>query len=192
MPLLRNRKRFCQLLLMIILGILSFLVSGAEFSAEIKQGDIAKRSDEYFLSVNIDYHLSEKAKTALQNGVPLYWNLLVKVKKSPDFFWDKTWLKVAKRYQLQYHALLNMYRVKNEDNGEVHSFSSLSSALELMSVIIDLPLINKALLDPEHQYLCLIKLDFKRDDLPLPLRPFAYIDPQWYLSSEWTSWPLKK
>jgi len=64
MPLLRNRKRFCQLLLMVILGILSFLVSGALFSAEIKQGDIAKRSDEYFLSVNIDYHLSEKAKTA--------------------------------------------------------------------------------------------------------------------------------
>ncbi|MEY3760764.1 MAG: hypothetical protein RIR39_2255, partial [Pseudomonadota bacterium] len=37
-----------------------------------------------------------------------------------------------------------------------------------------------------------VKVSFDRDALPLPLRPIAYIDPQWYLSSDWTLWPLKK
>jgi hypothetical protein len=37
-----------------------------------------------------------------------------------------------------------------------------------------------------------VKVNFDRDALPLPLRPIAYIDPQWYLSSDWTLWPLKK
>ena len=42
------------------------------------------------------------------------------------------------------------------------------------------------------QYVVAIKVSFDRDALPLPLRPLAYINPQWYLSSEWTLWPLKK
>ena len=168
------------------------LVNGADFSSQIKQVDIVQRGDEYLLSATIDYQLSEKAKTALQNGVPLYWQLLIKVQKYPSFFWDKSWLKVGKRYQLQYHALLNMYRLKNEDNGDIHNFSTLASALELMSVVNDLPVVNKVLLDPEQKYFCFIKLSFEREELPLPLRPFAYIDSQWYLSSDWISWPLKK
>ena len=55
------------------------LVNGADFSSQIKQVDIVQRGDEYLLSATIDYQLSEKAKTALQNGVPLYWQLLIKL-----------------------------------------------------------------------------------------------------------------
>ena len=36
------------------------------------------------------------------------------------------------------------------------------------------------------------KLQFDGDLLPLPLRPLAYIDKQWFLSSDWTLWSLKK
>jgi hypothetical protein len=53
-------------------------------------------------------------------------------------------------------------------------------------------LIGKSELAPEKQYLLAVKVNFDRDALPLPLRPIAYVDPQWYLSSDWTSWPLKK
>jgi len=119
------------------------------------------------------------------------WRLQVKIQEAPGYFWNQTKVEIVRRYRLQYHALLNMYRLKNEEDGVVHNFSTLVSALELMSVVSDLPLINKDILDSAQQYLCLVKLNFERDALPLPLRPFAYIDPQWYLSSDWTSWSLK-
>jgi len=144
------------------------------------------------LSADILYQLSDKAMEALQNGVPLFWDLQVKVQQQRDVLWNKTLVDTAIRYRIQYHALLNMYRVRNEGNGDVYNFSTLSAALDLMSAVRHFRLIEKAELAPEKQYLCAVKVNFDRDALPLPLRPIAYIDPQWYLSSDWTLWPLKK
>ncbi len=163
-----------------------------EFSAEVKQAKITLQGDSYVLSADIVYKLSEKAMEALQNGVPLFWDIQVKIRQHRDVVWDKTLVDTAIRYRIQYHALLNMYRVSNESNGEVNNFSTLSAALDSASAIRDFHLIEKAKLTPEKQYLYAVKVSFDREALPLPLRPIAYIDPQWYLSSDWTIWPLRK
>lgn len=189
--LLRN---FClsACLCGVLLWLLPFSGYADEFAAEVKQAKITLQSDSYVLSADIVYQLSEKAKEALQNGVPLFWNIQVKMLQHRNVLWDKTLIDTAIRYRIQYHALLNMYRVRNEGNGEVYNFSTLSAALDLMSAVRNFRVIEKAELAPEKQYLCAVKVNFDREALPLPLRPIAYIDPQWYLSSDWTLWPLKK
>lgn len=189
--LLRN---FClsACLCGVLLWLLPFSGYADEFAAEVKQAKITLQSNSYVLSADIVYQLSEKAKEALQNGVPLFWNIQVKMLQHRNVLWDKTLVDTAIRYRIQYHALLNMYRVRNEDNGEVYNFSTLSAALDLMSAVRNFRVIEKAELAPEKQYLCALKVNFDREALPLPLRPIAYIDPQWYLSSDWTLWPLKK
>jgi hypothetical protein len=163
-----------------------------EFAAEVRQVEITLQRGSYVLSADIVYRLSDKAMDALQNGVPLFWDIQVEVQQHRDVLWNKTLVDTAIRYRLQYHALLNMYRVRNEGNGEVYNFSTLSAALGQMSLVRDFRLIGKAGLAPEKQYLCAVKVNFDREALPLPLRPIAYIDSQWYLSSNWTLWPLKK
>lgn len=189
--LLRN---FClsACLCGVLLWLLPFSGYADEFAAEVKQAKITLQSDSYVLSADIVYQLSEKAKEALQNGVPLFWDIQVKMLQHRNVLWDKTLIDTAIRYRIQYHALLNMYRVRNEGNGEVYNFSTLSAALDLMSAVRNFRVIEKAELAPEKQYLCAVKVNFDREALPLPLRPIAYIDPQWYLSSDWTLWPLKK
>ena len=189
--LLRN---FClsACLCGVLLWLLPFSGYADEFAAEVKQAKITLQSNSYVLSADIVYQLSEKAKEALQNGVPLFWNIQVKMLQHRNVLWDKTLVDTAIRYRIQYHALLNMYRVRNEGNGEVYNFSTLSAALDLMSAVRNFRVIEKAELAPEKQYLCAVKVRFDRDALPLPLRPIAYIDPQWYLSSDWTLWHLKK
>ena len=144
------------------------------------------------LSADIGYQLSEKATEALRNGVPLFWDIEIKLLQRRNVLWNKTLVDTAIRYRIQYHALLNMYRVRNEGDGTVYNFSTLSAALDLMSAVRDFPLIAESELAPEKQYLLAVKVNFDRDALPLPLRPIAYVDPQWYLSSDWTLWPLKK
>ncbi len=176
----------------VLLWALPFSGYADEFAAEVKQVEISLHGNSYMLSADIVYELSEKAKEALQNSVPLYWNVRVKILQQRNFFWDKAVVDAVISYRIQYHALLNMYRVRNEGNGEVYNFSTLSAALDLMSAIRHFRLLGKAELDPEKQYLCAVKVNFVRDKLPLPLRPMAYVDPQWYLSSDWTLWPLKK
>jgi hypothetical protein len=179
---------FCAVLLLLS----PFSVYAGEFNAKVKNAEITLKGGNFVLSADIVYQLSDKAKDALQNGVPLYWNIHIKMLQHRDMLWNKTLADLVIRYRIQYHALLNMYRVRNEGNGEVYNFSTLSAALDLMSAVRDFRVLEKAKLDPEKQYLCAVKVSFDREALPLPLRPIAYVDPQWYLSSEWTLWPLKK
>jgi len=148
--------------------------------------------DSYVLSADIDYQLSARAKEALQNGVPLFWVVQIKLQQHRDYFWNKTLVNRNLRYRIQYHALLNMYRVRNETSGEMYNFSTLSAALGLMSAVRDLRMIDKAGIVPGKRYSAEMQVKLDRDSLPLPLRPIAYTNPQWYLSSDWYVWSLTK
>lgn len=192
-PVLFKTHRWSAFLCSVLLWLLPISGYSGEFTAEVKNAEITLQGGSYVLSANIVYQLSEKAKDALQNGVPLFWDIHVKVFQHRDVLWNKTLADLVIRYRIQYHALLNMYRVRNEGNGAVYNFSTLSAALDLMSTVRDFRVLeNAAELAPEKQYLFAVKVSFDREALPLPLRPIAYSDPQWYLSSEWTLWPLKK
>jgi hypothetical protein len=90
-----------------------------------------------------------------------------------------------------------MYRVvivhPESMKGDSYNFSTLSAALDLMASLRNFPVIDKSAIAAETSYYYIeIKADFERDALPLPLRPIAYTNTQWYLSSDWTVWPLKK
>lgn len=169
------------------------VLSSAEgFGVEVKNVEFALRGDSYLMSADMDYRLSVRAKEALQNGVPLYWDIHIKTLQYRAYLWDKTLATIGIRYRIQYHALLNMYRVRNEGSHELYNFSTLSAALDAMSTIRDFRVMDKAFFAPTEHYAVGIKVTLDRDALPLPLRPIAYTNPQWYLSSDWTLWPLTK
>jgi hypothetical protein len=189
MPALASYK---ALLVWLLLAWLSPLtVQAACCAANIEQAELVQHGDHYQLSADISYPFSDRALEALQNGVPLFWDLQIKLQQPRAFLWAKTLVATTLRYRLQYHALLNMYRVKNETSGEVYNFSTLSAALGLMSVLRDFQIAANADLAGRQPVVVAIKVDFDRNALPLPLRPFAYLSRQWYLSSDWTVWPLK-
>jgi hypothetical protein len=118
--------------------------------------------------------------------------VLVKVQQHRDYLWNKKLLDKEIRYRIQYHALLNMYRVRDESSDAVDNFSTLSAALHAMSTIRNIPIMDKADIASDTDCSVGVKVRFERDALPLPLRPIAYINPQWYLSSDWYLWSLKK
>ncbi len=184
-------RRF-YILLLVIMVWLPVASNGSEFSAQVDNVQIVRQDLNYVLSADISYRLSNGAMQALQNGVPLFWILQIKLQQQRDYLWNVTLLTKDINYRIQYHALLNVYRVRNEGSGEVYNFSTLAAALKQMSALHGLPLIEVNRVEAEQHYFVAIKVFFNRDALPLPLRPIAYTSPQWYLSSEWTSWPLPK
>ncbi|MDD5580194.1 MAG: DUF4390 domain-containing protein [Methylobacter sp.] len=165
---------------------------GDSFAVDIRKAEIILQNDSYVLSADISYELSPRAMDALKNGVPLFWVMQVKVQQQRDYLWNKTVVDRNIRYRIQYHALLNMYRVRNENRGDVFNFSTLSAALDLMSTVRDFRIMDKTEIVSGKDYLAKMKVRLDRDALPLPLRPVAYANPQWYLSSDWYVWPLKK
>lgn len=158
----------------------------------VKKAELRLQGGSYLLSAEIAYQLSAKAMEALHNGIPLFWDVQLKIQQEREYLWNKTVTEKELRFRIQYHALLNMYRIRNENSGEVYNFSTLSAALDLMSSIRGVPALNKAEIDPEKHYLAGIKVKFDHESLPLPLRPLAYLNPQWYLSSDWYLWSLTK
>lgn len=190
---LSNKSRlWLACLLCLLTWLWPFVADADEFAVSVTKAEMVLRDERYFLSADIDYQLSDRAREALQNGIPLFWTVQVQVLRHRDYLWNKKLLEKEIRYRIQYHALLNMYRVRNESSKTVYNFSTLSTALDMMSAIRNVPIMDKADLAQDAHYIGGVKVIFDRDALPLPLRPIAYINPQWYLSSDWYLWSLKE
>lgn len=185
-----NNKTAISLCLLLLLMPVSVYPSNT--GVTVKNADTSLLGEHYVLAADINYQLSDKATEALRNGVPLFWTYQFKVQEQRNYFWNGTLVEKSFRYRIQYHALLKMYRVINESNGAVDNFSTLQAALDLLSTLRDYRLIEKAKISDKETYIAGMKITFERDALPLPLRPIAYTNLQWYLSSDWYIWPLKK
>ncbi len=145
------------------------------------------------LNAEIDYNLSPESKTALRKGVPLAWNLIIRIDKSGWLF-KRAIREQHAAYLLQYNALLNQYELKSPNLRQT-MFQTLNAALNDMSRL-------QLLLDggqpcrPEdggdEEYRLALRLEFDRDMLPAPLRPETYLNPQWFLSSDWFLWTISK
>lgn len=177
-----------RLLWLFILG--NPITSHAEsFAARISCSAPAQHDRAYWLNSRIQYTLSPTAKEALDKGVPLAWVVSVRVQQTGRW-WPVTLSEQQRRYSLQFHALLNQYSVKRSDAESAETFLSLNAALDFMSVVPDIKLIDREALHNGEHYQIAIKARFDREALPSPLRPTAYLNSDWFLSSDWILCPL--
>jgi hypothetical protein len=180
--------------LVLALSLVSYGLStplhAGEFSAQIKNLSVEPQQTGYVLNADLDYVLSPTAKAAIQSSIPLCWHLKIRLKQQ-RYFYDQTVLKLNYYYRIRYHALLNTYSVKNETSGVMKKYSSLLEAFDSLSRLRGLPLISIDSVKPDNTYKLAIKLEFDKAQLPPPLRPIAYLNDEWDLSSDWYVWPLK-
>ena len=146
----------------------------------------------YLLNVNFNYNFSNEAIEALEHGVPLL--ILVDVEiLTPRWWWsNKTIADLEQGYLLLYHALSESYVIHNLNSGTQNNFVSLPQALEFLSQIKELPILDANLLDPKNDYYLRVRTHLDIESLPAPMRPLAYISSDWQLSSDWYEWPLQK
>lgn len=183
-------KKLVLVLYLLVYGLSSPPLSAAEFSAHIKNITISQQHAWYVLNAQVEYGLSPIAKKAIQNSIPLCWHLKIRLREN-GLLYDQTVAKLNYRYRIRYHALLNTYSVKNENTGEIKKFSSLLEALDSLSRLHNIPLIPVDDIDAHQHYQVALKLAFEKEQLPLPLRPVAYLNAEWDLSSDWYLWPLQ-
>ncbi len=141
------------------------------------------------LNADIDFHFSNTALTALENGIPLPVDVDVLVKSRRDWLWDKTEWRTTLPYQIRYLALSKSYEIINESSGSRRNFASRGVAIAALGKIRSMP-VAKSICPMQFQCSLLIKVTLNREGLPLPLRPAAYVSLDWYLSSRWKQWPL--
>ena len=145
----------------------------------------------YYLNARIDYKLSDKVIDALHKGVPINFKIKIEISRVRDYLWNEIITDLRQRYRLEYHALTKQYIVNNLNSGSRHSFPNLKVALSVLGTIVNLPLVDKNLLEPDQQYNGRIQAVLDVDRLPVPLRLLAYLTSGWRLSSEWFLWSFQ-
>ncbi len=144
----------------------------------------------YRLNAQIEYHFSNAALDALQNGVPLNVEIEMEVRRRRPWLWDETVYALTQRFQLEYHTLSRQYVVGNLNSGERRGFPTRTAALRFMGKINDFPLLDRSLLTEKERYEGALRARLDLEALPAPLRLFAYLSEDWRLNSEWRIWPL--
>jgi len=144
----------------------------------------------WYATARIDYRLSDDALEALQNGVTLTIQLQFEVTRIRRFWIDSKVATLKQDYQLSYQPLSERYVIKNANSGEQDSFATLLSALNNLGRVIDLPIIDASILDPDARYEIALRAVLDQDTLPGPLRVIAFWSDGFRLVSDWYSWKL--
>lgn len=142
------------------------------------------------LSALLDFQLTEKVADAVRNGIPVTLEVKVKVERPQKYWWPEEVSAMRQRYQLRYHALSQQFIVRNLNNGVQNHFPNVSQALASIGQINNLTLPRPRDVIDLDPYRLRIRTRLDIGALPVPLRLWAYLDPGWYLRSEWYEQPL--
>lgn len=177
-----------------MLGLLLALTSAAaRADDDFSVIDLRTRSDDgrVLLSAEVDYRFSERALEALENGVPLTIEVHIQVREAGSWIWDQSLVDQRLRYRIRYKPLSERYlvsRLPAEQGGR--TFVTRQAAVAALGELKDLHLINEQRLDPDRDYEVHLRASLDIEELPLPLRPMAYLRSGWKQSTGWTKWPL--
>lgn len=145
----------------------------------------------YHLDTRVDYPLNDKVLETLDSGVPLTFELEIEVLRPRAWLWNETVYTLHQFYRLEYHALTRQYLVTNLNSNVQYSYPTQQTAVYAMGVINNLPMIDARLLKHGVSYSARIRARLSLDELPSPLRFWAYLSDQWRLTSEWYEWLLQ-
>jgi len=157
----------------------------------ITYAGINNRHGTYLLDVLVNYQISRALNEALTSGVHLELVIRAEVLRENAWLPDTAIVEKDFRYRLHYNALLEKYLVKNENNGDLESFSDLAAALRYSGKLLNAKLLSASRLEPEETYYCQVRAMLDQAGLSLPLRMVAFIKPVWRIKTDWYVLPLR-
>lgn len=171
------------------LYLLSPGVHAAGFS--VAHVDTELRDEVYYLNAELDLYLTDAVIEALESGVPITLELQIEVVNPRDWWWDETAYALSQRYLLKFHALTRQYVLTNLNSRVQHTYPTRAAALGALSTINRLPILDRSALRVGVNYLGRLRVRLALEQLPSPLRVWAYLSSDWDLSSDWHQWPLQ-
>jgi hypothetical protein len=145
----------------------------------------------HMLYADIDYGLGEHAIEALENGVPLTFEVEVLVLRLRRWAWNQTVSSVHQKYQLVYHPLSERFVVRDLNSGAQTSYLTFRAAATDLGRVSDLPIVADERLGGDYTYQVRMRVRLVVEDFPAPMRWVAMMFPRWRLASDWYAWTLR-
>ena len=170
------------------LWVVDAFAKGGKF--EISNASSYLSEGVYFATARIDFRFSDEALDALENGVELTIRIRFELMRARRLWFDREVAVLNQDYRISYQPLSERYVVTNVNSGEQMSFATLFSALDNIGRIVDLPIIDAALLDRDARYEISMKAVLDQNTLPGPLRVLNIWGSGFRLESNRYAWNL--
>jgi hypothetical protein len=92
---------------------------------------------------------------------------------------------------LQYNAVSARYILRNDNSGQQQSLSNVDSALEQLSEVRGLPVLDKALISAGRRYEASVRAKVDYGSVPFTLRVVMFWVNDWHRESDWYTWTLQ-
>jgi len=179
------------LVLLAALGLSAPLAANEAGEFRISDAHSWASGNARLLDAQFSIRLSSGAREALENGVPLTFELHAQLVRKHDWLWDSVVVEHVQVMQLEYYALSRSYLVKNISTGTQGNYNRLDDALQAAGTIEKLVIVNEPL-DTRRRYEIRLRGSLDIESLPTPVRLLAYVSSDWDMDSEWYTWPLAR
>ncbi len=170
---------------LLLLLLLAGSSSANDFGVVRFDCSLPQEGELVLVDTRIVYYLSEEVLEALHNGLPLHFALRLRLRRHRAWPWEMDIYSGQRNYRIHYHPLASLYQVTDQQSGQVETFVTLAAALDALGQIDPFTLRPRESLLEGRRYYLRMRAELDLDQLPLPLRPLAYLTPAWNLASEW-------
>lgn len=169
----------------------SACADGLEGRFEIRSADLELKDGVYHLNARVDLPVGEAVRRGLAEGVPLGLELDLDIERVRQLLPNSRVAELTQRYHLQYNAVSARYILRNDNSGQQESLGTVDAALEQLSEIHGLPVLDKSLITADRRYEASVRAKVDYGSVPFSLRVLMFWVNEWHRESDWYTWTLQ-
>jgi Domain of unknown function (DUF4390) len=176
-------------------GILFFaaavLADGLDGRCEVRSADLELKEGVFHLNARLDLPISDAVREGLAQGVPLALELDLSIERVRQLLPNSGIADLSQRYHLQYNAVSAHYILRNDNSGQQESLPTLDEALEQLSQVRGVPVLDRSLISPDLRYEASVRAKLDYGAVPLTMRILMFWVRDWHRESDWYTWTFQ-
>jgi hypothetical protein len=181
----------CCAVLVAMLCARPLQADGLEGRFEVRSADLQLKDGVYHLNAHVDLPVSDAVRRGLAEGVPLTMELDLDIERVRQLLPNSRVADLTQRYHLQYNAVSARYILRNDNSGQQQSLSTIEAAIEQLSDVRWLPVLDKALIATDRRYEANVRAKIDYANVPFSLRVLMFWVNDWHRESDWYTWTLQ-
>jgi len=173
------------------LGHKTVHAEGLEGRCEVRSADLELKDGVYHLNAHLDLPVSEAVRRGLAEGVPLSVELDIDIERVRQLLPNSRVAELTQHYHLQYNAVSARYILRNDNSGQQESLGTVDSAVEHLSDVRSLPVLDKALITADRRYEASVRARIDYGTVPFTMRMLMFWVSDWHRESDWYTWTLE-
>jgi hypothetical protein len=179
----------CGLAFALLAGAAS--ADGLDGRFEVRSADLELKDGVYQLNARLDLPVGDAVKQGLSEGVLLKLELTLEIERVRQFLPNSGIAELTQRYHLQYNTVSARYILYNDNSGQQESLPTVEAALDQLSQVRGLPVLDQGLLSPGRRYEANVRAKVDYGSVPRTVRVLMFWVNEWHRDSDWYTWTLQ-